>query len=223
MSPPRVEAGLVPVIPASSRAPPGCPGHRPVRSPPTPPRLSAAAPSSHRCTAEGWPMPMVLLDRRGQAPVGGGDHDRPSDLGRRQAERMWACQTHRVDTRSARRPSLRPRRRPARPGRPEQGCGTGARRERVTGIEPAWPAWKAGALPLSYTREVLPGHSTGSPGRPRLPPPRGVAQLGSAPALGAGGRRFKSCHPDTTSAGLWNTRGHPGAVCPCRQAAPTTT
>jgi hypothetical protein len=23
----------------------------------------------------------------------------------------------------------------------------------VTGIEPAWPAWKAGALPLSYTRE----------------------------------------------------------------------
>ena len=27
-------------------------------------------------------------------------------------------------------------------------------RERVTGIEPAWPAWKAGALPLSYTRET---------------------------------------------------------------------
>ena len=24
--------------------------------------------------------------------------------------------------------------------------------ERVTGIEPAYPAWKAGALPLSYTR-----------------------------------------------------------------------
>jgi hypothetical protein len=24
--------------------------------------------------------------------------------------------------------------------------------ERVAGIEPAWPAWKAGALPLSYTR-----------------------------------------------------------------------
>ena len=31
-----------------------------------------------------------------------------------------------------------------RPG--HRGC------ERVTGIEPAWPAWKAGALPLSYTR-----------------------------------------------------------------------
>ena len=27
--------------------------------------------------------------------------------------------------------------------------------ERVTGIEPAWPAWKAGALPLSYTRNYL--------------------------------------------------------------------
>ncbi len=25
------------------------------------------------------------------------------------------------------------------------------RLEPVTGIEPAWPAWKAGALPLSYT------------------------------------------------------------------------
>lgn len=25
---------------------------------------------------------------------------------------------------------------------------------------------------------------------------RGVAQFGSAPALGAGGRRFKSCRPD---------------------------
>ena len=32
--------------------------------------------------------------------------------------------------------------------------------ERVTGIEPAWPAWKAGALPLSYTREV-PGQRNG--------------------------------------------------------------
>ena len=31
--------------------------------------------------------------------------------------------------------------------------------ERVTGIEPAWPAWKAGALPLSYTRKVLAGES----------------------------------------------------------------
>ena len=29
--------------------------------------------------------------------------------------------------------------------------------ERVTGIEPAWPAWKAGALPLSYTREWCEG------------------------------------------------------------------
>ena len=31
--------------------------------------------------------------------------------------------------------------------------------ERVTGIEPAWPAWKAGALPLSYTRERVEGSS----------------------------------------------------------------
>ena len=26
--------------------------------------------------------------------------------------------------------------------------------ERVMGIEPTWPAWKAGALPLSYTRHA---------------------------------------------------------------------
>jgi hypothetical protein len=28
------------------------------------------------------------------------------------------------------------------------GCGV----ERAAGIEPAWPAWKAGTLPLSYAR-----------------------------------------------------------------------
>src|SRR3989442_11863103 len=35
----------------------------------------------------------------------------------------------------------------------------------------------------------------------RFPEARGVAQPGSAPALGAGGRRFKSGHPDHTYAG----------------------
>ena len=35
-----------------------------------------------------------------------------------------------------------------------QQRGSGKKRmERVMGIEPTWPAWKAGALPLSYTRE----------------------------------------------------------------------
>jgi hypothetical protein len=33
--------------------------------------------------------------------------------------------------------------------------------ERVTGIEPALPAWKAGTLPLSYTREVGLVHRSG--------------------------------------------------------------
>jgi hypothetical protein len=28
------------------------------------------------------------------------------------------------------------------------------RRKRATGIEPAWPAWKAGTLPLSYARKA---------------------------------------------------------------------
>src|SRR5690606_5970175 len=31
---------------------------------------------------------------------------------------------------------------------------------------------------------------------------RGVAQAGSAPGLGPGGRRFESCHPDHTAAGI---------------------
>ena len=31
--------------------------------------------------------------------------------------------------------------------------------ERATGIEPAWPVWKTGTLPLSYARNVF--HLTG--------------------------------------------------------------
>ena len=35
--------------------------------------------------------------------------------------------------------------------------------ERVTGIEPAWKAWKASALPLSYAREIwLPVTASGA-------------------------------------------------------------
>jgi hypothetical protein len=33
------------------------------------------------------------------------------------------------------------------------GCFT-YENERATGIEPAWPAWKAGTLPLSYARAI---------------------------------------------------------------------
>ncbi len=48
--------------------------------------------------------------------------------------------------------------------------------ERVTGIEPAWPAWKAGALPLSYTRRTV-GKTcflpAGGPGRRRSAGPLG--------------------------------------------------
>src|SRR5258708_30022660 len=37
------------------------------------------------------------------------------------------------------------------------------RLERATGIEPAWPAWKAGTLPLSYARA-----DSASPARTKL-------------------------------------------------------
>ncbi len=88
--------------------------------------------------------------------------------------------------------------------------------ERATGIEPAWPAWKAGALPLSYARKAARrltlayrlAHRTAVCGdggeAPRISVGRvscGVhggmwRSLVSAPALGAGGREFESRHPD---------------------------
>ena len=55
--------------------------------------------------------------------------------------------------------------------------------ERVTGIEPAWPAWKAGALPLSYTREV-PGQPNGRRRRgPQLPAVSTATVLGVTQTL----------------------------------------
>lgn len=58
--------------------------------------------------------------------------------------------------------------------------------ERVTGIEPAPSAWKAEALPLSYTREFH--HiTTGCTGR---------SVVASALALGARDRGFESRRPD---------------------------
>src|SRR6478752_5101225 len=94
--------------------------------------------------------------------------------------------------------------------------------ERATGIEPAPSVWKTETLPLSYARcapttvpvpapdcrNVLirrapprPGVRHGNDGTPAartLTPlaPRGVAQFGSALALGARGRGFESRHPD---------------------------
>ena len=94
-------------------------------------------------------------------------------------------------------------------GRGRCGCHDGGRldcvgrprrAERVTGIEPAPSAWKAEALPLSYTRWSCPTrvHAAGGSFRARaaVRAARDVAQVGSASALGAEGRRFKSCHPD---------------------------
>lgn len=90
--------------------------------------------------------------------------------------------------------------------------------ERATGIEPASLVWKTRALPLSYARvcstsRLYRRHRNQIQLRASRVQPvvsrvvvlaffeddrraRGVAQLGSASALGAEGRRFKSCHPD---------------------------
>ena len=82
--------------------------------------------------------------------------------------------------------------------------------ERATGIEPAQSVWKTETLPLSYARAprrsaIVPSQITGfrslasrTAGGPYTwrVSARGVAQLGSALALGARGRGFESRHPD---------------------------
>src|SRR6266852_3589616 len=51
------------------------------------------------------------------------------------------------------------------------------RLERATGIEPAWPAWKAGTLPLSYARAVSASPArTAGPARTKLSRVRATAK-----------------------------------------------
>ncbi len=69
----------------------------------------------------------------------------------------------------------------------------------MTGIEPALSAWKAEALPLSYTRAALrsvtaQSSSLATVARTLGAPGRSV--VASAPALGAGDREFESPRPD---------------------------
>ncbi len=78
--------------------------------------------------------------------------------------------------------------------------------ERVKGIEPSSPAWKAGALPLSYTRE-RPGEDSGGTGRFRREELPGGAWLApgrcastghheaDGPAAGAAERAPKQAQP----------------------------
>ena len=63
--------------------------------------------------------------------------------------------------------------------------------ERVTGIEPAQPAWKAGTLPLSYTRE-----SESESYQVTFGTCSGRSVVASASALGAEDREFESPRPD---------------------------
>ena len=65
------------------------------------------------------------------------------------------------------------------------------RLERVTGIEPAQPAWKAGTLPLSYTRE-----SESESYQVTFGTCSGRSVVASASALGAEDREFESPRPD---------------------------
>src|SRR3954452_11812447 len=88
--------------------------------------------------------------------------------------------------------------------------------ERVTGIEPAWPAWKAGALPLSYTRETVganpfarPRNAAGQDQR-TLRSVMSVARPRSAPRRGVGPRTCprgsNSPRPAGHSARSWCAR-----------------
>ncbi len=62
--------------------------------------------------------------------------------------------------------------------------------ERVTGIEPAWPAWKAGALPLSYTRRMERRHSIARRSPSPTPAPAVPAARRPGPSEAPAGPEF---------------------------------
>ena len=72
-------------------------------------------------------------------------------------------------------PAVRP------PASPPEVRFTGASRAKCCGCTGAFQALRAGSIPVA---------------RSDVRAPRGVAQSGSAPGWGPGGRRFKSCLPD---------------------------
>jgi hypothetical protein len=60
------------------------------------------------------------------------------------------------------------------------------------GIEPTWPAWKAGALPLSYTRLYLYAAPRWGPSRSSQSPLAAPPDLGFYPPAPAGTWRFRA-------------------------------
>ena len=81
-----------------------------------------------------------------------------------------------------------------------RGARLGGKLERVEGIEPSSSAWKAAALPLSYTRNrsVTPP-AIASRLRREKPPRRGALQrlvegAGFEPAYALAGRFTVCCH-----------------------------
>ncbi len=83
---------------------------------------------------------------------------------------------------------------PCHPAAPTAACPTA---RALFGRAPATAICPGIAKPLYWC--VLWGSTYGSP----LQPDRGVAQFGSASALGAEGRRFKSGHPDHAAVVQW--------------------
>ena len=82
-----------------------------------------------------------------------------------------------------------------RPGLPEVRFA-GASRAKCCGCTGAFQALRAGSIPVA---------------RSEFRAPRGVAQSGSAPGWGPGGRRFKSCLPDSKVRANEKARVRPGA------------
>ena len=94
--------------------------------------------------------------------------------------------------------------------------------ERVTGIEPAWPAWKAGTLPLSYTRTGVPsgrGDLNPRPPAPKAgalplrhsPVPNMPSDLGFSPP-GASGHAERTTVKLPNSFGFQEAKGAKSAV-----------
>ena len=92
--------------------------------------------------------------------------------------------------------------------------------ERVTRIELAWPAWKAGALPLSYTRVVE--HGVGATGlepaifcsQSRRASHYATPRPAGTPCVGGTGRRRPSLRAERSGCPLQTTAGRcSGSTC----------
>ncbi len=113
------------------------------------------------------------------------------------------------------------RRRTTVEGRAPKSCTSKrSRLERVKGIEPSYSAWKAAALPLSYTRggRQIPHHGGGSQALRRHPAMLCAILSSRSPPRYSAGRRLRAASP-ARQAGVAANPGPPSRpAAPCRSS-----